>query len=221
MQSDRRGFSFSILPIFSPLSFPRKRVFNASHLTTYARAKENIGWSSVTRSKMKKERQNGAGREGTWQSDQRNGSCIIEMQFQYRYVGLFRLSISSGDHRESRPSKKKLDAMEITERPRMQHAVVYARGSQNIAKDRVKLSEILLNGSAVNNTKRGDERKEWVPPTHTLQLQLNYIHRTDSEPHVHKELKNDVRFAWCINVLSNKERQKNWILVLRDNDIRG
>jgi len=89
-------------------------------------------------------------REGTWQSDQRNGSCIIEMQFQYRYVGLLRLSVGSGDHRESRPSKKKLDAMEITERPRMQHAIAYARGSQNIAKDRVKLSEILLNGSTVN-----------------------------------------------------------------------
>lgn len=117
------------------------------------------------------------------------------MQFQYRYVGLLRLSVGGGDHRESRPSKKKLDAMEITGRPRMQHAVACARGSQNIAKDRVKLSEILLNGSAVKNTGRGEEGKEWISPTHTLQLQLNCVHRTDSEPHVHKELKNDVHFA--------------------------
>lgn len=136
-------------------------------------------------------------RAGTWQSDQRNGSCIIEMQFQYRYVGLLRLSVGSGDHRESRPSKKKLDAMEITERPRMQHAVAYARGSQNIAKDRVKLSEILLNGSAVNNTGGGGEgeREKRMGSADAYVAIATELHTSDSEPHVHKELKNDVRFA--------------------------
>lgn len=164
-----------------------------------------MGWSSVTRSEMKKKRQDAPGRKGTWQNDQRNGSCITEMQFQYWYVGLPRLSVGGGDHRESRPSKKKLDAMEITERPRMQHVRSLCTRLAEHAKDRMKLSEILLNGSAVKNTERGREKRA---PTSTLQLQLNCVHRADSEPRVHKELKNDVYFASRTNVLSNKEAEK-------------
>lgn len=83
---------------------------------------------------------------------------------------------------ESRPLEKKLDGCdggngktEDATRP-----LICARLAEH-AKDRVKLSEILLNGSAVKNTERGDERKEWVSPTHMLQLQLNCIHRADSE----------------------------------------
>jgi len=43
---------------------------------------------------------------------------------------------------------------------------------------------------------------------HAVQLQVNCVHRADSEPRVHKEFKNDVRFASRTNVLSNKEMEK-------------
>lgn len=71
----------------------------------------------------------------------------------------------------------------------------------------MKLGKILLNGSAVRYRTGAGKRKDWVS-MRMLQLQVNCVHRADSEPRVHKEFKNDVRFASRTNVLSNKEAEK-------------
>lgn len=158
-------------------------------------------------------------RKRTWQSDQRNGSCITEMQFQYWYVGLPRLSVGGGDHRESRPSKKKLYAMGITERPRMQHVRSLCIGaSQNTRERSDEIERDIIERFC--HEEYGEETREKSSDIYVaIATQLRtYIELTVSPACI----KN-----WRMTYISLQVRtfcrikmQKNWILVLRDKDIR-